>query len=143
MTIQLGLNPHKVREDGHSISHGAGRRNFQGNGRRTFQLPMFRRVEVNVPKLTVDEVTSAVTETLQDIEAKDIQEATGGSIRAAENYRQGLNAMNLKAFVNACRAIPELRAVAMQLIGAEGNTDPEFHRALHHLVNSYVRREGQ
>jgi len=96
---------------------------------------------VDVPKLTVDEVTKAVTETLQDIEAKDIQEATGGSIRAAENYRQGLNAMNLTAFVNACRAIPELRAVAMQLIGAEGNADPEFHRALHHLVNSYVRRD--
>lgn len=99
---------------------------------------MFRQVEVGLEKLTVREVTEAVTGALQPIEAKDIQEATGGSIRAAENARQGLNAMSLTNFVNACRAIPELRAVAMQMIGAEGNTDPEFHRALHHLVNSYV-----
>jgi len=141
VSSHLETNTQIVRGNGHSISQRFDRRNIQGNGRRTFQLPMFRRVEVDVPKLTVDEVTKAVTETLQDIEAKDIQEATGGSIRAAENYRQGLNAMNLTAFVNACRAIPELRAVAMQLIGAEGNADPEFHRALHHLVNSYVRRD--
>src|SRR5688572_15861041 len=124
MSSHLGPTPQNVRGMSHPISHGTARRNLQGNSRRTFQLPMFRQVEVGLEKLTVKEVTEAVTETLKTIEAKDIQEATGGSIRAAENARQGLNAMSLTNFVNACRAIPELRAVAMQLIGAEGNADP-------------------
>jgi hypothetical protein len=140
MSSHLGSNPQNNLGNAHPNFRGPSRRNLQGQSRRSFQLPMFRQVEVGLEKLTVKEVTEAVTGTLQAIEAKDIQEATGGSIRAAENARQGLNAMSLTNFVNACRAIPELRAVAMQLIGAEGNTDPEFHRALHHLVNSYVRR---
>lgn len=141
MSSHLESSPQNVRGQAFPNSRGGSHRNFQGQARRTFQLPMFRKVDVGVEKLTVKEVTEAVTETLQSIEAKDIQEATGGSIRAAENARQGLNAMSLTNFINACRAIPELRAVAMQMIGAEGNTDPEFHRALHHLVNSYVRRD--
>jgi hypothetical protein len=134
-------NPHNILEDGHSINHGADRRSLRGQIRRSFQLPMFRRVEVGLPKLTVKEVTETVTDTLQSIEAKDIQEATGGSIRAAENVRQGLNSMSLTNFINACRAIPELRAVAMQMMGCEAETDPEFIRGLHHLINAHVRRQ--
>lgn len=140
MSSHLESNPSNLRGLNSTNVQSRDRRSFQGRTPRTFQLPMFRKVEVGIEKLTVKEVTETVTETLQTIETKDIQEATGGSIRAAENVRQGLNAMSLTNFINACRAIPELRAVAMQMIGAEGNTDPEFHRALHHLVNSFVRQ---
>ena len=140
MGSHLGSNPHNLQGLNSTNVQAHDRRSFQGRSHRTFQLPMFRRVEVGVEKISVKEVTETVTETLKDIPAKDIQEATGGSIRAAENVRQGLNTMSLTNFINACRAIPELRGVAMQMIGAEGNTDPEFHRALHHLINSYVRQ---
>lgn len=141
MSSHLGSNPQNLRGPSRPNDHGSDRRNFQGHSRRTFQLPMFRRVETGVEKLTVKEVTETVTETLQSIEAKDIQEATGGSIRAAENARQGLNTMSLTNFINACRAIPELRAVAMQMMGCEAETDPEFIRGLHHLINAHVRRQ--
>lgn len=91
--------------------------------------------------MSVEEVTKTVSGTLANFETKDIVEATGGSIRAAENVKQGLNAMSLTSFINACRAIPELRAVAMQMMGCEAETDPEFMRGLHHLINAYVRRD--
>lgn len=91
-------------------------------------------------RLDLREITQAVATTLSNVPAKEIADATGGSIRAAQNVREGLNAMSLAGFLNACRAFPELRALAMEMMGCEAETDPEFVKGLSLLVNSYVRR---
>ena len=88
------------------------------------------------------DVTHAVSDVLGDFHAKEIAEASGSSVRAAENAKQGMNAMSLAHFLNACREIPELRAMAMQMMGCEIEANPERERALAMLVNSYVGRQG-
>jgi hypothetical protein len=93
--------------------------------------------------LTTREVTDAVATRLGAVPTKAIQTATGGSVRAAENVKAGLNAMSLTNFLNACRAIPELRALAMELMGCEGETDPEFVKGLSLLMNSFARRNAR
>lgn len=122
-----------IRVDARGHFHGDRQRSFRRNFHRTFQRD---------EKLTVEEVTKTVSGALYSFPAKEIVEATGGSLRAAENVRQGMNAMSLTAFLNACRSIPELRAVAMQLMGCEAESDPEFVRGLQHLINSHIRREA-
>lgn len=93
-------------------------------------------------RLDPREVTEAVTETLACVTTRQLADATGGSIRAAQNVREGLNAMSLTAFLNACRRIPELRALAMELMGCEAETDPEFVKGITLLMNSYVRKQA-
>lgn len=94
-------------------------------------------------RLDVREITAAVKDTLQAVPAKEIADATGGSIRAAQNVREGLNAMSLAGFLNACRSIPELRALAMEMMGCEAETDPEFVKGISLLMNSYTRKQMQ
>lgn len=93
-------------------------------------------------RFSTRDVTHAVSDVLADFHAKEIAEATGSSVRAAENAKQGMNAMSLAHFLNACREIPELRAMAMQMMGCEIEANPERERALAMLVNSYVGRQG-
>jgi hypothetical protein len=88
----------------------------------------------------VREVTETVSGVLVQFESKVLADATGGSVRAANNVREGLNAMSLTGFLNACRALPELRAAAMELMGCEAETDPEFVRGITLLMNNYVRK---
>lgn len=106
------------------------RRNFQRRDSRTLQQHYSTR-----------DVTEAVSGVLTDFQAKEIAEASGSSVRAAENAKQGMNAMSLAHFLNACREIPELRAMAMKMMGCETVIDPDRERALAMLVASYVRRE--
>ena len=91
-------------------------------------------------RLDVREITQAVATTLSNVTAKELADATGGSVRGAQNVREGLNAMGLAGFLNACRAFPELRALAMDMMGCEAETDPEFVKGISLLMNSYVRR---
>lgn len=86
------------------------------------------------------DVTHAVSDVLSDFHAKEIAEASGSSVRAAENAKQGMNAMSLAHFLNACREIPELRAMAMQMMGCSEVINPDRERAIAMLVNSYVQR---
>lgn len=102
-------------------------RSFQRRSRKTFQ-----------ERFSTRDVTQAISGVLYDFHAKDIADATGSSLRAAENAKQGLNAMSLAHFLNACRSIPELRAMAMEMMGVEA-INPDRERALALLVNSYVR----
>jgi hypothetical protein len=92
--------------------------------------------------LTTEEVTKAVSNVVNPLEDKELAHATGGSLRAANNVRNGLNAMSLTAFLNACRAIPELRALAMDLMGCDAETDPDFVRGVTLLMNSFARRRA-
>ena len=129
-----------VQVDGDRRIPATARRIVRPERHGNFRWADHRRVVAD--RVSVEEVTKTVSGTLANFETKDIVEATGGSIRAAENVKQGLNAMSLTSFINACRAIPELRAVAMQMMGCEAETDPEFMRGLHHLINAYVRRDA-
>jgi hypothetical protein len=106
----------------------SGRRNFRAAPRKTIR-----------ERFSTRDVTHAVAEVLQDFSAKEIAEATGSSVRAAENAKQGMNAMSLAHFLNACREIPEMRAMAMQMMGCETTLNPERERALSMLVNSYLQ----
>ena len=103
------------------------RRNFQRRDSRTLQQHLSTRC-----------VTTALAETLAPFHAKEIAEASGSSVRAAENAKQGMNAMSLAHFLNACREIPELRAMAMEMMGVEP-INPDRERAMAMLVNSFVR----
>ncbi|HVZ18050.1 MAG TPA: hypothetical protein VG897_13090 [Terriglobales bacterium] len=94
-------------------------------------------------RLDVREITQAVSATLNNVSAKELADATGGSIRAAQNVREGLNAMSLAGFLNACRCIPELRALAMEMMGCEAETDPDFVKGITLLMNSYARKQMQ
>lgn len=94
------------------------------------------------PKFTPNKIAEKLAGTLAQFPAKTIAQATGGSVRSAENARQALHAMSLTHFFNAAQDLPEVRALALELLGVEGITDPEFHRGIHHLINAYVRMEG-
>jgi hypothetical protein len=124
----------------------------QGHEHASFQRePVARKVQRGnsnlrrhlTEKLTNREITLAVTSTLSNTPAKIIADATGGSIRAAQNIREGLNTMSLTGFINACRDIPELRALAMEMMGCEAETDPEFVKGITLLINAYVRRHTE
>lgn len=108
-------------------SLGAAGRKFRAKPRNTLR-----------ERFSTRDVTHAVSSALADIPAKEIADASGSSVRAAENAKQGMNAMSLAHFLNACREIPELRAMAMEMMGVEP-VNPDRERALALLVNSYVR----
>lgn len=112
-----------------TISLDSRSRSFQRRSGRTFK-----------ERFSTRDVTHAVAAVLVDFQAKEIADATGSSVRAAENAKQGMNAMSLAHFLNACREIPELRAMAMQMMGCETTINPDRERALAMLVNSYVRQ---
>jgi len=112
-----------------TISLESHNRNLQRHSRRTLK-----------ERLSTRDVTKAVSSVLTEFQAKEIAEATGSSVRAAENAKQGMNVMSLAHFLNACREIPELRAMAMQMMGCENSINPDRERALAMLVNSYVRQ---
>jgi len=106
-------------------------RKFRGRDGRTLQQ-----------RYSTRDVTRAVSDVLSDFHAKEIAEASGSSVRAAENAKQGMNAMSLAHFLNACREIPELRAMAMQMMGVDP-INPDRERALAMLVNSYSQQQGR
>lgn len=112
------------------ISLESASRKFRGRDGRTLHQ-----------RYSTRDVTHAVSDVLGDFHAKEIAEASGSSVRAAENAKQGMNAMSLAHFLNACREIPELRAMAMRMMGAEVEANPMRERALAMLVNSYSQQQ--
>lgn len=107
-----------------------------GSANRNFRRARSRTIREHY---STRDVTHAVSDVLSDFHAKEIADASGSSVRAAENAKQGMNAMSLAHFLNACREIPELRALAMQMMGCDTVINPDRERALAMLVNSYVR----
>ena len=92
---------------------------------------------------TPGEVTRRVQKVLQPIPAKVLARAAGSSVRGAENAKQGLNAPSLAHFLNACREIPELRALALEMMGCETTIDPDFIRGFALLQNSFSKHSGK
>jgi hypothetical protein len=93
--------------------------------------------------LTTRYVTDRVSAVLLNFPAKVISKASTSSVRAAENVRQGMNGMSLAHFLNACRELPELKALAMELMRCETTVDPEFQRGISMLMNSFARQQAQ
>lgn len=125
-----------------SNDRGSGDRNLRESGDGSFRRITGNSFRRRLPsdRLSTRDVTMAVSQTLFNTPAKEIADATGGSVRAAQNVREGLNSMSLTSFLNACRSIPELRALAMEMMGCEAETDPEFVAGITHLMNAYVRK---
>jgi len=94
----------------------------------------------NRHRISTSNLSDWLKEHLRNMSAKEIADYSGCGVRAAENAKQGMNAMSLAHFLNACREIPELRAMAMQMMGCEHSINPDRERALAMLVNSYVRQ---
>ena len=133
MTTSCISTPTNVRRSESGIVRdGSGRRVLRQNGRDLHRRWIDQR-------LTTREVTQAVSETLTGIPTKEIAEATGGSLRAAQNARDGLNAMSLTHFLNAAQRIPEIRALALQFLDADGEVNAGAERALSDLVNAAHR----
>ena len=109
-------------------SFGTNPRNIRRRDRKTLH-----------ERYTTRDVTKALADALSNITTKEIADASGSSLRAAENAKSGINAMCLAHFFNACQAIPELKAMAMEMMGCETVVDPNRERALAMLVNSFVR----
>jgi hypothetical protein len=77
----------------------------------------------------------------RNVSAKVLARAAGCSIRAAENTKQGINTPSLDHFLSAAREIPELRALALEVMGCEP-INPDRERAIAMLVNSYLQRDA-
>lgn len=136
MDKPLGTTPREVRGDVPRTGRGQERTYSRGeNGRSSLRFG-----HRTLPRLTTQIVTEAIKERVAQIAAKEIQNATHTSIRAAENVKAGLNAMSLTNFLNACRAIPELRALALEMMGCEAETDPVFVKGLSMLIDAHTRR---
>jgi hypothetical protein len=109
-------------------SYGANPRNFRRQDRRILR-----------ERISTREVTVALSSALANVSTKEIADASGSSLRAAENAKGGVNAMCLAHFFNACQQIPELKAMAMSMMGVEP-INPDRERAMALLVNSYVQQ---
>ena len=128
MTMSCTSSPSNVRNgSGGTFRDESGRRVLRQIGRNLHRAMTDHR-------LTTREVTQAISETLVGIPTKEIADATGGSLRAAQNAREGLNAMSLTHFLNAAQRLPELRVLALQFLEAEGEANAGSERALHDLM---------
>lgn len=80
-----------------------------------------------------------VAEALRRNPAKQIARQINASPRTVEGWRGRKVAPSLAHFLNACQAVPELKAAMRQLLAMEGDADPEFQRALADLVRAAQR----
>jgi hypothetical protein len=78
----------------------------------------------------------------RNIPAKVLAKAAKCSVRTAENAKQAVSTLSLDHFLNACRDIPELRALALEVMGCDP-INPDRERAIAMLVNSYTQQQGR
>lgn len=93
------------------------------------------------------EVTSAITETIRRAfgnernVAKRLAREAGASERAAKNWLEQKNAMTLAQFFTLARRMPELKALAAQILEIETTLNPEVERDLARLMRTLQRNE--
>lgn len=129
--LERGCNGRRINNGmGHmSNNRAATSRKFQSNRG-------IRRAAVGnkLPRLSTHEVSQSQAEILQitygslKSSAKELANDAGISERAARNHLAGSHAMNLTAFFNACREIPELQQWGAAMMGLQGQ--PGFEREL-------------
>lgn len=86
-------------------------------------------------RLSTRDVTKQISAALADVPAKELAEASGSSLRAAENAKQGIHAMSLAYFFNAAASNPELNALAMEWLG-KGKINPKMLRGALMILNA-------
>lgn len=93
------------------------------------------------------EVTSAITETIRRAfgnernVAKRLAREAGASERAAKNWLEQKNAMTLAQFFTLARRMPELKALAAQILEIDTAMNPEIERDLARLMRTLQRNE--
>lgn len=93
------------------------------------------------------EVTSAITDTIRRAfgnernVAKRLAREAGASERAAKNWLEQKNAMTLAQFFTLARRMPELKALAAQILEIETALNPEVERDLARLMRTLQRNE--
>lgn len=96
---------------------------------------------------TTFEVVEAVSGTLREKfrherhAAKRLAEIGDSSVRAAENWIEGRDAMTLAQFVTLARRMPEFKALAVRMMEIETAINPEIERALSDLMRATRRNE--
>ena len=84
-------------------------------------------------------LTAKIQTATRNIPAKVLARAAHCSVRTAENAKQGVTTLSLEHFLRAAAEIPELRALALDMMGADP-INPDRERALAMLVSSYMRQ---
>lgn len=95
--------------------------------------------------VTAAEVTEQVGEALVRSEigrarhaVKLIAEVANTNARSAQNWVEKRNAPNLASFINLCRRIPELKAVALRLLEADDALDPMFAKKFNDVAQAWL-----
>ena len=97
--------------------------------------------------VSTNEITSAIADTLRRAfaqerhVAKRLAREAGASERAARNWLEQKNAMTLAQFFTLARRMPELKALAAQILEIETALNPEVERGLARLMRSLQRNE--
>lgn len=94
-----------------------------------------------LPGLTKQEVMRECQVIALSMPMKVAAEKADVTPRAIENVRNGESAFSLHSFLNLCRQDPRTRALAMRLMGCQGETDPEFVEGITLLYNQLQRRQ--
>ncbi len=93
------------------------------------------------------EVTSAISDTIRRAfghernVAKRLAREAGASERAAKNWLEQKNAMTLAQFFTLARRMPELKALAAEILEIETAINPEVERDLARLMRTLQRNE--
>lgn len=118
------------------MSQGITPRNIRSSGDRAMTTA-----------ISTYEVTSAITETIRRAfgnernVAKRLAREAGASERAAKNWLEQKNAMTLAQFFTLARRMPELKALAAQILEIETTLNPEVERDLARLMRTLQRNE--
>lgn len=73
--------------------------------------------------------------------AKRIAREAGSSERAAKNWLERKNAMTLAQFFTLARRVPELKALAADLLELQPDVDPEFMRDFTRAMQTFQRAQ--
>lgn len=94
---------------------------------------------------TAAEVTEQIGEALIRSEigrgrhaVKLIAQAANTNARSAQNWVEKRHAPSVASFINLCRRIPELKAVALRMLECDDAIDPEFERRFGEAAQAWL-----
>lgn len=74
---------------------------------------------------------------------KLIAEVANTNTRSAQNWVEKRNAPSVASFINLCRRIPELKAVALRLLEADDALDPMFAKKFNDVAQAWLDYQRQ
>lgn len=84
-------------------------------------------------KLTNREVAERISARIYELPAKRLAKAAGSSKQTAQNAKRGYNSMSLAHFFNACRDVPELHELALEMLGIS-QSEAEFYSKIRTMM---------